>query len=391
MATPGFPAYVATATLARSATEAAGPSVLLVAIAVGRPAATGPLLLAALTGAAAVGGPVVGALLDRTPRPRRAFTAAMGWTAVFLAVLSALMASGAATGWLAAVALAAGVSYPAISGAWSAQIPAFVPAQRQPRAYSFDAATYSVAALIGPPLAAAALVIGPAWPLLVPVGLLAAAVLAIRGVPVRGRVGAAPRRSLAADLRSGAAAIVRRPALRRMTVISTLAFGGQAALVVAAPLVSQRLTGGLAFTGAVLAAFAVGGLAVAGVYLRRPVRRPDLTVAVTTLVAGLALLGVGVADQPWVVLAAAAVVGATDAPQLAAMFRVRIREAPEAVRAQVFTTGASLRLTAYAVMSAVLGAMIAAGPAVIVATGAAVHLVGVALGVAVGPRPVGSR
>jgi len=48
-----------------------GPALLLLGFAVtGRPA-VGSALLAGLTVAAAVGGPVFGALLDRSPRPDR--------------------------------------------------------------------------------------------------------------------------------------------------------------------------------------------------------------------------------------------------------------------------------------------------------------------------------
>ncbi len=52
---------------------------------------------------------------------------------------------------------------------------------------------------------------------------------------------------------------------------------------------------------------------------------------------------------------AVAVVGLAEGPQLTALFAVRHREAPERLRAQVFTTGASLKITGFAVGAAVAG------------------------------------
>lgn len=381
-----LPAYATTASLARSATEAAPPAILLVTLQLGMAASVGPLLVAALTGAAAVAGPVVGALLDRTTRPRRAFAAALVVMAAALTVLAILLGTPVPPAVLLLLAFAAGTSWPTISGAWSAQLPHVVPEDGLPRAYSVDAATYSVAAVVGPPLAAVALALGPHAPLLVPAVLLVVAVATLQAVPIATReVGSVAARSLLGDLRAGFGCLWTRRALRRTTVTTTFAFAGQAGLVIAAPLVSQRLTGGLGFTGWLLGAFAVGGVVTALLYTRRPVTRPDLTVMVTTAVAGVALAGVGLAPGPALALALSALMGATDAPMLQAMFQVRTREAPRSVLAQVFTTSASLRLTAFAAMSAWFGAIIGAGPAVIAVVGGAVHLLGVVLGLVLGP------
>lgn len=387
----GLAAYAGTAVLARSATEAVPPAILLVTLTLGFDPATGPLLVAALSGAAAVGGPVVGAALDRATRPRRGFAVSLLSMALALAALAVTLGGGpqqavTAVALAAALSFVAGWSWPAISGAWSAQLPAIVTTRALPRAYSIDAGTYSVATVVGPPLAAAALGLGSLAPLLVAVAFLLAALATLPAVPVRTRAGGHERASLLAGMRDGMVAIVGRPALRRTTITTTLAFGGQAGLVVATPLVSQRLTGGLEFTGAILGAFAVGGVVAAAVYVRRPVRRPDVTVAVSTAVAGLALAAVGLAPTPAVALAAAALMGATEPAMLSSMFVVRTREAPARVRSMVFTASASLRLTAFALVSAALGAVIAWGPGPVALIGAAIHLAGVAVGIAAGPR-----
>lgn len=55
------------------------------------------------------------------------------------------------------------------------------------------------------------------------------------------------------------------------------------------------------------------------------------------------------------VLVAAAVAGLGEGPQLTGLFTVRNREAPEHLRAQVFTTGASLKITGFALGTAAAG------------------------------------
>ena len=61
--------YLATATLARAATEATGPALLLVSIAALGSGATASYLVASLTGAAAIGGPIVEKLIDASTAP----------------------------------------------------------------------------------------------------------------------------------------------------------------------------------------------------------------------------------------------------------------------------------------------------------------------------------
>ncbi|MFD2350895.1 hypothetical protein ACFSTC_18520 [Nonomuraea ferruginea] len=51
-----------------------------------------------------------------------------------------------------------------------------------------------------------------------------------------------------------------------------------------------------------------------------------------------------------------------EGPQLTALFAVRHREAPERVRGQVFTTGASLKITSFAAGSALAGPLVALSP-----------------------------
>src|SRR6266700_8073405 len=79
---PGVRGYLAGAAAARAGDEMSGPALLLLGFAVtGRPG-TGSGLLASLTIAGAAGGPMFGALLDRSRRPDRL----LAWTLVAYAL-----------------------------------------------------------------------------------------------------------------------------------------------------------------------------------------------------------------------------------------------------------------------------------------------------------------
>jgi MFS family permease len=123
----------------------------------------------------------------------------------------------------------------------------------------------------------------------------------------------------------------------------------------------------------------------AGFVLRFPVTRPDATVIVTTIISAGALALIAVAKSPPLVLIGAFVIGLTEAPQLTAMFLVRSRESPERVRAQVFTTASSLRTSAFAIGSAIFGSMLVFGTATVIWAGAALQVIGLAIGLAAGP------
>lgn len=384
MSATALPRYLVTATLARSATESAGPALLLVAIATLGSARTGSYLVASLTASAAIAGPIVGALLDRTASPRTGFALAMTTMAIGLAAI-ALTITRVPLGVVMMLALVAGLGYPAITGAWSAQLPRLVPRERLTKAYSSDAATYSVAAVVAPPFAAALVSVSATAPLWLPVLLLLASLGLLRLVPLHADTGSRPATSLLANLREGASTIVRGAALRRTTIITVVGFGGQAAIFVAAPLLAQELSGSLQFTGVILGAFALGGVISALWFASRPVQRPDRAIIVSMLLSGALLVLVGLAPTTWFLLVASFLMGATEPPLVAGMFLVRQREAPTRVQSQVFTTSASLRLTAFAIATAICGTLIPLGVWSVIAFGVLLHFASVVIGVWLGP------
>ncbi|NEB10438.1 MFS transporter, partial [Streptomyces coelicoflavus] len=66
-------------------------------------------------------------------------------------------------------------------------------------------------------------------------------------------------------------------------------------------------------------------------------------------------LALAATGRPVALLVAALVLGVGEGPQLTSLFAVRHREAPEHLRGQIFTTGASLKVTAFALGVAVAG------------------------------------
>ena len=172
----GLRRYLAGAAAARAGDEMSGPALLLLGFAVtGRPE-TGSGLLASLTIAGAAGGPLFGALLDRSGRPDRL----LAWTLAAYAL--GIVALQAAVGRvpmpaLAAIALLAGLFNPAVAAGWTAQLPRVVTGRELDRGSALDALTFSAASLAGPALAAGvAAGIGARAAVLTAAGLVALAV-----------------------------------------------------------------------------------------------------------------------------------------------------------------------------------------------------------------------
>jgi len=376
--------YLITATAARTAVESAGPAILVVAIAtIGNPS-DGAYIAAGLTAAAAIGGPVVGAMLDRSRHPRAGFTLAM--VVMIVGLIALLIALGRTPMWVAIILAGfAGLAYPALTGAWTAQLARLMPPTLLHRAYSADAGTYSLAAIIGPPIAAGVVAWNVSAPIAIPIIVLIFAIITLRRVPLTPAL-RTQQHKLMSDLRYGFRTLWHKAALRRTTIITVIGFGGEAALFITAPVIAQLLTGSLAFTGVILAARAVGGLLSAAFLVRHPVHHPDrvvvwggISVAITYFIMGFFI------TLP-VILIGAFIAGVAQGYLLSAMFQVRNRESDDRVRAQIFTTSASLRMTAFAAATAGLGALLILGPSVVLIAGALLNVVAVLLGVLLGPH-----
>ncbi|MCP2339452.1 MFS transporter [Actinomadura rupiterrae] len=346
-------AYFTGALSARTADEMSAPALLLLGMAVLGSERPASLLFAALTVASAVGGPLLGTLMDRATRPGRLLALALAAYAAGLALVTALL------GHLAlaiAAALVTGLLAPSLSGAWTARLADVLPEKHLARGHSLDAATYNVAALAGP--AAAGLITGidAYWAMAATIGMLVLAVPAALALPRQEPRATAT--SFTADLRAGFSAIVRAPGLRRVTAASMVAFLGTGMLIVSCPPLGERHLGGAGHGGLLLSLLAAGAMATATISARWPPKRgPESVFALSALCIAVGLAMLAFAPNAAVLVVAAVLAGAGEGPQLAAVFDIRHREAPVRLRGQVFTTGASLKITAGAVGAALAGAL----------------------------------
>jgi MFS family permease len=421
--------YLVGTTTARTADEMSSPALLLLGLAVTGSARTASLLYAGLTISAAAGGPVLGALLDRSARPGRLLAYTLGGYAAGLAVI-AVGLGHAPTGAVVAVAVLAGFLAPSLSGGWTSRLPDVLPPDRISRGYSLDAATFSAAALAGPALAGlVAAAAGATWAMAVVTALLllaAPAAWRLPGGALRSRSadmalasagegsagqgstsGGSTRQGgdgqgsdgdgdgasedsasedsagedsasedsasgLVADLQAGFGAIARSRRLLRITVCSVVAYLGVGMLVVACPLIGERHLGGADRGALLLSVIAATSLATTAAMSRWPPRlSPDAIFAVATALAGCAYAALALAPDPAWIIVVVAVVGVADGPQLAAVFAVRHQEAPPRLRGQVFTTAASLKISAGAIGATLAGQLAARSPALLLATAAA--------------------
>ncbi|MFC4909988.1 MFS transporter [Actinomadura gamaensis] len=346
-------AYFAGALGARTADEMSAPALLLLGMTVLGSQRPASLLFAALTMASAVGGPLLGTLMDRATRPGRFLALALGAYAAGLALVTAVLGN---LGLALMAAVFTGLLAPSLSGAWTPRLADVLPEKHLTRGHALDAATYNVAALVGPATAGLIAEVDAYWAMVATIGLLLLSVPAALALP-RQKPQATPT-AFTSDLRAGFAAIVRARGLRRVTAASMVAFVGTGMLIVSCPPLGERHLGGAGHGGLLLSLLAAGAMTTAAITARWPPRRRPETVfaaSATCIALGLALLAV--APNAAVVVLAALLAGAGEGPQLAAVFDIRHREAPLRLRGQVFTTGASLKITAGAVGAALAGGL----------------------------------
>ena len=164
---------------------------------------------------------------------------------------------------------------------------------------------------------------------------------------------------------AGFAVIAARRPLLRATVTSVVSYAGIGMLLVCCPLLGAQRLGDPARGALLISAIAVASLTANAILARRPRRsrpgstrrgypRPDTWVFASTLVIGVSMAAAALAPG-WLTLAAVALAGAGEGPQLTALFAVRHRETPANLRGQVYTTAASLKIAGLAAGAALAG------------------------------------
>ncbi|MER5516600.1 MFS transporter [Streptomyces sp. NPDC002763] len=351
-----LPCYLAGAVAARAGDEMSGPALMLAGFALTGSTTDASSLLAGITIAAAVGGPVLGVLLDRAERPGRLLAGAL---VLYATGLGAILVGLGRLPFVVTIliAVSAGLSGPALSGGWTAQLPRVALGDQLPRANALDAMTFSVASLAGPALAGGlAETLGAPTAVVVSAVLIGLALPAAWMLPARpGRVRGARTTSVVSDLAAGLRVVVGSPSLARATLTSVFSCAAQGMLTACVPLLGERVLGGAGHGAVLLSCTASSALVANAVFARYPRSvAPDTVIWASALVQATAF-ALAASGQPAVLIVALLIAGIGEGPQLAALLAVRHREAPERLRGQIFTIGASLKITGFALGAAVAG------------------------------------
>ena len=355
--------YLGAALLSRTADEGSRVALVLLALDRTGSAAVGGTLVATLLIPHVVAAPLVGGLVDRSPRPGRVLAAAI---AIFAAgLVTAVLLLGRSPLWLSYLFLAiAGCCGPAITGGLTSRLGELVEPEQQARAFGFDSLFYNMAGVAGP--AGVALIasgLGSGAAMLILAGLAACGALGVLTLRLTAgaTAGDTDDRVHRPGLHGGVRTILRDPPLRALTLTSSLGQLGPGALAVVATVLAastHRPEAG----GYLLAAVAVGAFVGSLLWTWRPLPS-DWAPSVT----GWSMIGVGVplaaaalvttageGSLPWTA-ALFGVSGLFVGPFAAALFLARNQLAPAAVRTQVFTIGAGLKVTASALGAALIG------------------------------------
>jgi predicted MFS family arabinose efflux permease len=314
------------------------------------------VVIAAATLPGAITGPFLGGWLDVTASRRRLLV--LDRLATALALAAVLLLAGHAPNWLLPLAaLLYGITAPLSAGAFSAVLPEVAGPELIGVANAFEGASFNAAFIVGPALAG--LIAGAAGPAAaIEVQLfsgLALAVLIAGDATFELRPpddDLAPRGVLEA-VREGLTAMWRIVPLRWNTVIDCFYVFAWGTLFVGFPAFAVTVGAGAHASGYMWAAISAGSM-IGGF---APSRR---TAALSPrLLLGGCFLAMACSAAAWplasslpVALGLVFLTGLLDGPALVALITIRQRLAPAHLRAQIFTTAASVHFV-----------FLAAGPA----------------------------
>jgi hypothetical protein len=376
--------YAAAAVCLRLADEGARVALALLGLASPGGAALGAAYIAVLLVPHVLAAPALGLAVDRSDRPGRVVAAA---DAIFGIALLAAAASAARGDVIVTIALlfVGGCCGPAVTGALTSQLPGLVAADRLPRAFGLDALTYNVSGLAGPMVAASVAAIASPVVATATLGVVACGGAAgVALLPLR-----AARERARAGVLTGLRAVVRERPLAAVTATSSLAQIGAGALPVFVAVAATR-AGTPAAAGEVFGVAAVAGTLGSLLWTWRPAApaRASAVVLGGLAASGLPLLVVaGRAGSVLALVVGFAVMGLATGPVTGALQTVRQRHAPPAVRSQVFSVAAGIKITCTAVGAALAGTVAGASGAVQFGLAGAVPVLAAIAGIAILARP----
>jgi MFS family permease len=352
--------YMVGAVAVRLADEGTRLALVLLALDRMNSARVGGALVAALLVPQVLAGPLVGLITDRARAPRLVLGACASGFA--LALFGTAVGLGRAPlALILAGLLLGGCCGPALTGGLTSQLPKAVSRQSLPRAFGIDSLTYNVSGIVGPALVA--VVSGLASPAAA-LGTLGAicsiGAVVIAALPLEGRRSAFPgdtRPRLADTL----LLLVRNRVLGLVTAATTVGQAGLGALPVVVVALAHRAHVPWA-SGWLLTAFAVGALAGSISWIVWPAspRQAPVIVMAAQMFTGAPLFLVVGSPSLGCTFALFAMSGFFIGPLAGALFTTRQEHSPENTRAQVFTLGAGLKITAGAAGVMAAGALVEA-------------------------------
>jgi len=311
------------------------------------------VVVAAATLPGAITGPFLGGWLDVTRSRRRLLVLDRIVTA--LALVAVLLLAGHAQNWLLPLAaLAYGVTSPLSAGAFSAVLPEVAGPELLGVANAFEAASVNIAFIVGPALAGViAGVAGPAAAVEVQIvsGLVLALLIAgDETFELRPQHRELAPTSVLQAVREGLAATWRIAPLRWNTVIDCFYVLAWGMLYVGFPAYAVSVGAGAHTSGYMWAAVSAGSM-IGGFALSRRAagRSPWLLMSGCLLAMAVSALAWPLAASLPVALALIFLTGLLDGPALVALISIRQRVAPAHLRAQIFTTAASIHFAVIAV------------------------------------------
>jgi predicted MFS family arabinose efflux permease len=249
----------------------------------------------------------------------------------------------------------AGLTLPVLTGGFTGLLAPLVPAALLRRAYGAESTSYNVAGVAGPALAGVlAAAVSPAAAVVGSAVLSVVALVAVLRVPMPAPSGTATT-GLLRSVWGGLRHLATTPALRSVTVASTLSFMGLGAFPVVFPALAREVGAQEAASGALFSGFAIGALVGSLVMAARVPRTGPLRMALLGI-GGLLLVFAALTAAPSLAVALA---GAFEGPVLSSTLTVREQHSPPGMRTQLVTTAASFKFGAYALGSAVAGHVVA--------------------------------
>jgi MFS family permease len=350
--------YTVGAVLVRLADEGARLALVLLALDRLDSARIGGAMVAALLVPQVVAAPVVGLVTDRAGAPRLVIAAAaIGFAAALVA--SALGLGRAPLVLVLAVLMTGGCCGLALTGGLTSQLSGVVSHDFLPRAFGIDSLTYNASGIVGPALVA--VIAGFASPAaaVVALGALAATGgVVIARLPLVARPRPAPRQDERPRAADALRLLVRDRTLGVVTAATTVGSVGLGALPVVVVVLADRAHVPSA-GGWLLTAFALGALLGSISWILRPAspRQAPAIVMASLMLTGTPLALAAGSSALGLTAVLFVVAGFFAGPLAGALFTTRQDHAPDALRAQVFTLGAGLKITAGAVGVATAGAL----------------------------------